>query len=209
MIIRGHSNRVLYAIRRRFWSEEQAHILRKDPAISLELATIKLQLSFRIFCNDDILRLPDDNSPTIREQDRSDAVRRRYRLMANVQTCYAAVTENGVPCPMIWLTSAEKNEKIRTLFRGDDLRLNQDEMLMEGACVRPDFRQMGILAYGMKVLPESDAGEQECWIITYISPVHVPPLRAAAKAGFIPYMNITETWRLFHKRTCYKEVATA
>lgn len=206
MIRQGQSHRVAHMMRRRWWSKEKTNILRRDMTIPLETPKAKLNLSIRKFHNDDIPKLLDFDSPAINEQDRSDIVRRRFWLKENLQTCYAAATEDGMPCFMIWLMSPDQNDKIQTFFGGDCLSLKDDEMLMEGAYVHPDVRNAGITAYVVKLLPELFADKQTRWIVTYIDPANVPAQRAAAKVGFQPFMEIEYTWRFFHKRTRCREL---
>jgi GNAT superfamily N-acetyltransferase len=142
-----------------------------------------------------------------------DAVRERkirQRMVdSNLATCYVAVTADGQPCYVQWLIGPRENDKIRQIFGDRFPPLAAGEMLLEGAFTLEAWRGKGIMASAMAKIAERALPAGARWGVTFVGAGNIPSLKGCKKAGFEPYLERTDTVRLFRHKSRFAPLPEA
>jgi GNAT superfamily N-acetyltransferase len=111
-----------------------------------------------------------------------------------------AIGPDGKVCYMQWLIASRDNARIRGQWADLFPVLAPDEALLEGAYTGHAYRGQGIMAHAMARIAEraSDFGAR--WVLTFVGERNVASLKGCAKAGFVPYVRRTESWRFMRRR---------
>jgi GNAT superfamily N-acetyltransferase len=101
---------------------------------------------------------------------------------------------------MQWLILPRDNPRIRARWGDLFPPLGPDEALLEGAYTAETHRGRGIMAHAMARIAEQAQCLGARWAITFVGAGNLPSLKGCRKAGFAPYVERCESWRLFRRR---------
>jgi GNAT superfamily N-acetyltransferase len=124
-------------------------------------------------------------------------------LASELKTCYVAVTADGHPCFIQWLIGPEENAKVARHFKGVFPWLAADEALLEGGFTLEAYRGRGIMSWAIAEIAARSVEAGARWVVTFVNADNLPSLKACRRAGFVPYLRRTETWRLFRHQVTF------
>jgi len=107
---------------------------------------------------------------------------------------------------MQWLIGPSENDKIQAYFKGIFPLLAPDEALLEYAFTPDAYRGQGIMPCAMAQIAERAKAFAARWVITFVDHQNIPALKGCKKAGFVPYLMRKDTWRLFRRRSTFKQL---
>jgi hypothetical protein len=184
----GEVDALVKEVKDRFYSNQVSLVLRRDlqqrwtvsePGIPITLRPIEAA----------------DFKPIIKERPRRLPV-----LLANIPTCYVAVTRSNEIAFMVWIVCSEDWPRFKQHFKGDLPReLHHDECIVEFSYTFEKFRRQGIMATSLNLIAERIAKERPSirWAYTYVHQDNIPSIKGCKSAGFLPYMIREEQWRAF------------
>jgi hypothetical protein len=117
-------------------------------------------------------------------------------LRAGLPQCYVAVTNNQEICFLQWLITPENRERIRSIRFREMHAFSDDSVMLEFSYTFRRFRGLGIMAPVVAWVAEQDPHAR--WAVTYVDRTNIPSLRGCRGAGFYPYLQTYDRWRLFH-----------
>jgi GNAT superfamily N-acetyltransferase len=184
-------------------SETTSFGLRRDLTLPFTAPDALIPITVRPVRPADIVTLLEAGAGDLSgEAQRERAIRKRM-IESGLATCYVAVTEQDEPCFMQWLIGHQENPRIRELFGNRFPQLRPDEMLLEGAFTLEQWRGQKIMAAAMARIAEMGAAYGARWAITFVATDNVPSLKGCAKAGFTPYVERADRWRLFRHESTF------
>ena len=199
LVREGNGGAVADAIRTRLASETLAIGLRRDLTLLHPAPPAAMPLVVRPLRPDDDLGFLDAAAGLPVEAARARAAQRRL-VAAKLPTCWIALAPDGRPCYMQWLILPRDNARIRARWGDLFPALRADEALLEGAYTAESARGQGIMAHAMARI----AAEASClgarWVVTFVGADNAASLKGCRKAGFTPYLERRESWRLFRRR---------
>jgi hypothetical protein len=201
LIRAGHGRRVIRAVATRLSSRERAFGLRRDLTVPLTPPTPKREVVVRPLVPNDALPFLDAEAAGIAAVDAYDRVRQRRLLDDAIGTCWVGVTPEGEVCYMQWLIPASSNDRVQQRWPKLFPVLGADEALLEGAYTPEQFRGQGIMAYAMAVIAEHAVDFGARWVVTFVGKDNIPSLKGCYRAGFTPYVERQEIWRLGRRST--------
>jgi len=204
LISKGGGRCLLKEIQRRLYSTERSLCLRRNLQVPFKSPAAKIPLSIRPLREEDAYQLLDQYDSDIPGEAVKERVRRKLFLKEKIPTCYVAVTEDGNPCYMQWLMSAEQNEQIQSYFKGGFPLLKQNEGLLEFAFSSETFRGMRIMPHSMSEIAKQGKEFGAKWIITVVHEDNIPALKGCKRAGFFPYTVREDQWRFFRRQTNFR-----
>lgn len=198
---------VVAAAIHRFSSESAAIGLRRDLSIPIERPDAAIKISIRQITDRDIPLILDANAVGLSGEEKWLRTARRRLLDAQFGTCFVAVTADDYPCYMQWLFSHRDNGSIKSYFGGLFPELAEDEALLESAFTPESFRGKRIMPAAMARIAEKASDLNARSVITFVGVDNTPSLKGCARAGFQPYANVTQKWRLFRCRTVLRQLS--
>jgi len=84
--------------------------------------------------------------------------------------------------------------------------LGADEALVEGIFTAEDHRRKGIMGHAMARIAEAAKERGVRRVLVFVSERNAASLKGCQKAGFVPYVERTETWLLFRRRVRFTRV---
>jgi len=202
----GYFHMLLKETKRRLYSDETHFGLRRDLTQRFEPPEANMVLTVRPLGDGDISILLDVHASDIAGRELYVHMQRLNFLKADVPTCYVAVTSDNSPCYMQWLIGPSENEKIQTHFNGGFPLLAPDEALLEYAFTPNANRGQRIMPCAMAQIAEKAQAFGTRWVITFVDQQNIPALKGSKRAGFVPYLMRKDTWRLFHRRSTFKQL---
>lgn len=189
------------------WKSESTSLgLRRDLTVPFRAPDATIPIAVRPLREDDIETLLEAGAGDLSgEAQRERAVRKRM-LDASLATCYVAVTERDEPCYMQWLIGPDENDRVRELFGGRFPCLAPNELLLEGAFTLEQWRGKKIMAAAMARIAELGVARGGRWVLTFVAADNVPSLKGCAKAGFHPFVERSDRWRLFRCQSRFSDL---
>jgi hypothetical protein len=188
------------------YSDTYSYGLRRDLSMPFAPRQAKIPLTIRPIEETDIPIVFDFENPHTSRQYKRDLLPRLEHMVANIPTCYVAVTSDNSPVYIQWLMSHKENEKIRAHFNGIFPILAPDEVLLENALTHEKHRNQGIRSYAMAVLAASGKKLGARRAMTFIADHNIPSLKGAKNAGFVPFMIRHEKWILFFRTLTFTKL---
>lgn len=202
LLANGHSKLFWNELSSRFYSTSPAICLRRNLTDTFENPSARIPIHIRPL-------EPGDVTPLIKESEFAQK-HPRWRdaqltmVEADIPTCYVAVTDDNRPCYMQWLVGPTHNHLIQRHLGKAFPLLNDDQALLEGAYMHPDFRGNGIMPAAMARIAEK-ASELGCSdVITFVDIKNVPSLKGCHRAGFNPYMVRKDDWLMFIRSVSFE-----
>ncbi len=195
----GHGGEVAGALRTRLSSRQAAYGMRRDLTQSLSAPPAKLELVVRPLTTEDDLSLLE----TVPGLSGEAAWIRRYErrlLESGLPTCWAAIAPDGKPCYLQWLIASKDNDRIHQQWGDLFPRLGPEEALLEAAYTPENYRGQGIMPNAMARIAEQAKDFGARYVMTFVTPNNIASLKGCRKAGFFPYVERWETWRLGRRR---------
>jgi hypothetical protein len=186
---RGEIGPLVKEVKDRIYSNQVSLMLRRDLHDQQIGSEPKVPISLRHLETAD-LRL------IIRERPRRLPV-----LLADIPTCYMAVTQRNDLAFMVWVICREDWPHFQPHFKGDLQRdLHPDECLFEFAYTFEKFRRQGVMAASSNLIAKQIVKERPSlrWAYNYVRKDNIPSLKGCQSAGFLPYMSREERWRAFY-----------
>lgn len=168
-------------------------------------------LGFKLDLNDNSLKPRSLKKIDIRPStERDENYFRKFNpnngLINQVQTCYVATIDDGIPCFRCWLINSSQNKKLKEIWRGSYPTLKKDEVLLENAVTIPKYRGWGLHPTAMYsvAMKSKDIGANFALSFCLLSNKNA--IRSFNYAGFYPYTLRIEKWFLFKKSVSFKEI---
>lgn len=179
------------AFRRRLGSEEIAIGFRRD--LEKEFAEPKslMKISVRKAIPEDAKYFQD---------------RRNDGLIERFETCYVALTKEGIPCSRLWLIDASQNELLKDTWNATFPELQPDEVLIENVYTVPKYRGFGILPLVVDKVVKAGRKSGIRYALTFGELKNTITSRSFAYAGFDPYILRRKRWTLFIRRISFENV---
>jgi GNAT superfamily N-acetyltransferase len=128
------------------------------------------------------------------------------RLESGMSRCYVVVRADGRPCHMEYLIRAPDFHQLDELFPGRMPPLAEDDALLEYPYTLEECRGRGIALFAMAALAEV-AMRQGVRRLILFAPVDNPEmLKLCEWAGFVPFVERTESYRFFRSRVTFKDL---
>ena len=141
-----------------------------------------------------------DPAPGLAAHEARNRTAQRRLLAAGIPTCWVAVGPDDTPCYMQWLILPRDNARIRARWGDLFPALAPGEALLEGAYTAESHRGRGVMAHAMARIAEQARCLGARRVITFVGRDNVASLKGCSKAGFTPWTERQETWRLFRRR---------
>jgi len=199
LLRKGHGDKVWKAFKGRTFSTSVFLGLSRDLAKPFTAPPARIPIEVRPIRPDDDMSFLEVGKASGSTEGASARVRQLRKLKAGLPVCYLALAD-GKPCYMQWLIAARDNDRIRAQFGDLFPRLADNEALLEGAFTVESFRDMGIMASAMAQIAERAKEFGATRAITFIDGKNISSLRACKGAGFDPYLERRELWRLYQRR---------
>ena len=190
-------------LRRRIYSTSVFYGFERDLSKALFVPQPPVKLSLRRFHVSDTKILLQPKFFMTAEVIREYAIRKKF-LRANIQTCYAAVTERGTPCHMQWMIGPQENEKIQALTCGGLPVIGKNEVLLENVFTSEPYRRMGIELWTVNRLFQTAMGAGAGKAILFVNRDNRLSLKMVLRMGFTPYLMKTDRYRMFSRRREFK-----
>lgn len=203
----GQSKVVARAIRTRLRSTTCALGLRRDLTQPHTPPPAKIQLAVRPLSPRDDLSLLSLESGALDPAVAIGRSAQRRLIEANLPQCWVAIAPDGKVCYMQWLIAPSDNRRIAERWGDLFPQLGPDEALLEGAYTGDEYRGQGIMAYAMSRIAEQALEFGARWVNTFVGVSNVASLKGCKKAGFMPYLQRTESWRLLRRRVRFQRLA--
>lgn len=193
MIANGYIMEMFKILKKKTYSNDYFFMIKRDLSKEIKIPPSRINLSIRPYKESDHKYFP--NLP---EDDRM--------LSENIDTCYVALTEEGIPCYRHWLIYPSQNEKMKKYF-GDNLPLlKEGECMLERAFTIPEFRSKYVMPAASSMLANMAKNDGYKWVITCTHVDNIPTLKGAVKCDAVIYELQTIKWRFFKKSVTYSKV---
>ena len=144
--------------------------------------------------------------PRTRDHADSELVDAYNLLGTRLLTPYVAETKDGEVCFLNFVVDASQNAVLAGLYGDLFPPLRADEALLEAAYTLEKFIGRGIVLNVMPLLAERAREQGIEWLIAYPPAGNGPMLRAAYWAGFEPFVQRRDTYRLFRRKVRFEPV---
>lgn len=194
-----------YEVKRRIRSEVTYIGGALDLEVFSGLATVSQDLSLRPLAPSDHRYFTDFTS---RELDvigvllRVNAAR---RLRSRMRTCYV-VTQDGRPCHMEYLVRPEEFDTVEEFSPGRFPVLREGEALLEYPYTTEECRGRGVALYAMAALAAKAKNDGVRRLLMFAPTDNIQMLRLCEWAGFVPFIERTESFTLFRGRMTTQEL---
>ena len=200
----GNVREVSNIIGDKTWASLKGLGLRRDLSVPFEAPAATIPISIRLMREDDVPHLIGTDDPALSGTGRLERLNRLNMIRAGFKACYVAVTDEDVPCYMQFLIGPDENDLLRTHFRGLYPTLTPEEALLEGAFTPEAFRGQRIMPCAMAQVATKAAEFDARWVITYVGTDNIASLKGCKRAGFVPFQEREERWRLFHQSVSFR-----
>jgi hypothetical protein len=178
----------------------------RDLAEPYDTPEARIPVAIRPLHYKDISALLRLDQPGITGQGILERLQRLYIYKAHLGSCYVAVAADDSPCYIQWSFDASQNSHIQRHFRGVFPLLAEDEVLFEGNFTLEAYRGLGIMPYTMSQVAASLTVSGVHRVIAFVDRPRTPSLRGFKKAGFKPYVQRTDRWRLFRQKITFTQL---
>jgi hypothetical protein len=196
----GSLGEVARVLRRRAYSDVRSLGLARDLATPFAPPPARLALTVRPLRDSDIPALLDPHAPGLAKEEAHLRQSRLQLVRAGIPTCYVAVTPAGVPQ---WLIGPRENARVRAYFRGLFPDLAPGEALLEGAYTPALYRGQGLMPHAMARIAERGGALGARAVITFVEEDNIPSLKGCQRAGFVPFLERRDRWRLLRRRSTF------
>lgn len=128
------------------------------------------------------------------------------RLESRMARCYVVVQANGRPCHMEYLVRAPDFQLLDELFPGRMPPLAEDDALLEYPYTLEECRGRGIALFAMAALVEVARTDGVRRLILFAPTDNPEMLKLCEWAGFVPFVERTESYRFFRSRMTFNEL---
>jgi GNAT superfamily N-acetyltransferase len=205
---RGRLDVLLYEVKRRVRSD----VVYIGGALDLEsfrgLPRLGAGLSLRPITPADHSYFTDYSSKDLDVIGVLSRINAARRLETGIETCYAVVGEDGRPCHMEYLVRADGFDRIEELFPGRFPRLEEGEGLLDYPYTPEESRGRGVALFAIAALAETAKSEGIRRLIQYAPTDNPQMLKLCEWAGFVPFLERTESFRLFRRRMTFRDLPT-
>ena len=177
---------------KRLLSKEYSFGLKRDLNIPFEKPIAKIELSVRLFQDNDAKYFSEEYISGIN--------------LREIPYCYVAVSQDDVPFHRQWLIMAAENNIIQTFYSGRMPLLQDDEALIEGVVTIPSKRGLGIMPAVLSQIAEKAKYNGVRYLIAFVLINNVISLKGFNRCGFHPFILRIEKWFLFKRKVTYTEV---
>jgi hypothetical protein len=185
------------------WASLKGLGLRRDLAAPFVTPAANIPISVRPLRKDDIPQLIGTDDPHLSGAGRLERLNRLNMIRSGFKSCYVAVTADDTPCYMQFLIGSDENDLVRTHFRGLYPTLTPEEALLEGAFTLDSFRGQRIMPSAMAQIAAKASEFGARWVITYVGSDNIASLKGCKRAGFYPFQEREERWRLFRQSVSF------
>jgi RimJ/RimL family protein N-acetyltransferase len=199
----GQYGEFTHILRRKLWSTERSWGLSRDLTAPFAAPDAKTSVIVRLIEPDDVRALLNVGEEGLTREDRWDRVVRLHLLDAGFSRCYVAATADDRACYIQWLIAPEENALLQSTFDGHFPRLQENEVLLEGAYTVAEFRGQGIMPAAMARIAERGAELGTNRAITFVGDDNIPSLKGCKRAGFYPSLERLVTHRLGRRSTVF------
>lgn len=133
----------------------------------------------------------------------NDLLRRYQVYQTGTPTCYAAFTDDGIPCHIHWLIRSEHNDFLQTYFDGRFPILKEKEAVLEMFFTPPEFRRKGIMSEAAARTAKQAFQMGVERVVTFVDVNNLASLKALKLAGFSKYTLGEEHWRMFQRHISF------
>ena len=204
LLAQGRGSFVVQAVGTRLQSETRAFGLRRDLGLPHAVPAAKIMLVVRPLApGDDLSMIAHDTGDPATAYSRQS---QRRLVAADIPTCWVAIAPDGKVCYMQWLISPADNHRMQAYWGDLFPRLRPDEALLEGAFTGDAYRGQGIMPHAMSRIAEQAGAFGARWVVTFVGEANIASLKGCKKAGFVPYVARTESWRLLTRRVRFAQL---
>ena len=181
------------------WSDSRRIVLRRDLRQPFERPRSPVGFSIRLLEPSDVDTLFDVDSA----DEHVEREKRQRWLRAGMTSCYVAALRDGRAVFMQWLCTPSDNEVLRAVFPFEDLVVEPDTILLEGAYTPSRFRRLPLIPAAMAQIAERGRDLDARWAVVCVDEKNTSMIRASEWAGFTPWRLTTIRRRLFVPRFHY------
>lgn len=128
------------------------------------------------------------------------------RLDSGISRCYVVVRADGRPCHMEYLVRATDFHLVDELSPGRMQPLAEDDALLEYPYTLEECRGRGIALFAMAALAELAMTQGVRRLILFAPADNPEMLKLCEWAGFVPFVERTESFRFFRSRVTSKDL---
>lgn len=194
---------VVGTMRLRIRSENSAIGLRRDLATAHPAPEATIGLSIRPIEQRDVPFILETQREGLSAEEKWDRATRRRILEAGIGTCYVAVSADDEPTYMQWLFTHADDADVQRYFKGVFPVLDTTTALLEGAFTPAAHRGKRIMSAAMARIAELGTDHGAEHVITFVGEDNQASLKGCARAGFLPYIQRVQSWRLFRQDTVF------
>jgi hypothetical protein len=200
----GHADTVRRELRKRLHSTATSFALKRDLSEPFRQPEAKIKIRIRPFHPDDLDYLLGHG--LVQQIDPRLDSNQRSLAKSGLSQGYVAVTSEGHPCYMQWLISSDQNDQMLRYFKGVFAPLAEDEALLEGAYMQPNYTGLRIMPAAMSMISEKATELGARYVVTYVDVSNIPSLKGCHRSGYSPYRLRTDRWRFFRRTTQFSEI---
>jgi hypothetical protein len=204
LILSGHAQSVWNEVRKRFHSTTRSFELRRDLTVPYSSPQANIPIQIRPFKSDDLDYLLGHGQ--VKQTDPMLDNNQRSLAGSGLTQGYVAVTSNGHPCYMQWLIGPNQNDRLQSFYKGIFPPLADDEALLEGAFMQPNYTGLRIMPAAMSMITEKAIETGNRWVITYVDITNIPSLKGCHRSGYSPSRIRTDQWRFFRRTTGFSDI---
>jgi hypothetical protein len=128
------------------------------------------------------------------------------RLGSRMRTCYIVTQGDGRPCHMEYLVRAEDFDTVAEFSPGRFPVLQKGEALLEYPYTAEECRGRGVALFAMAALAAKAKSDGVRRLLMFAPTDNVQMLRLCEWAGFVPFIERTESFMLFTSRMTFREL---
>ncbi len=203
LMANGNISELIGELRKRLNSTSHYFGLRRDLKIPFDNPDAKIPVTVRELNSEDLKYLLDAQ---FRKEDPRLAEYQQAIVNSGLKTAYVATNEHDIAAYMQFLIKPDQNELIQKHFKGIFPLLKDDEGLLEGAFMNPEFRGQRIMPAAMARIAEKATELGLKSAITFVDVTNIPSLKGCHRAGFSPYVLRVDRWYMFKRSVTYRPV---
>lgn len=198
--------RAVRTVRERMGSETRATGLRRDLEAPHTTPEALIPISIRTITDSDVPVILESDRDHLTPDERWERSVRRRILESGFGTCYIAATADDEPAYMQWMFTAADNAAVQRHFGGTFPVLSPDTVLLEGAFTPEQHRGKRIMSAAMSKIAEFGAEHGARYAITFVGVDNIASLKGCARAGFEPYVQRTQNWRMLRQDVAFRDL---
>jgi GNAT superfamily N-acetyltransferase len=191
--------RAFRTVRERIGSEDVATGLRRDLQDPHTAPEALVELTIRTIRSTDVPIILESDRENLGADERWERSVRRRILEGGFGTCFIAATPDDEPAYMQWMFTASDNADVQRHFAGTFPVLDDDTVLLEGAFTPEAHRGKRIMSAAMSRIAERAADHHARYVITFVGDDNIASLKGCARAGFSPYVQRRQNWRMLRQ----------